>query len=211
MNAAPLAGLLAGLLLASGQAAVSPPQSTAGTADANAEHIESGQIRSADGTTVSYRIRLLPLSSFPALPDGVVTQLAHRGCMIPQTFEAKQPENVIQGAFHAPDATDWAVLCSVRGSTTLYVFLAGQFDQPMALRSQPDTAWLGADPGETVLGSAWGIATRTAQELRSEAAFRNLPSVDHDGIDDARLERSLTIHYFQDGKWVEVSAGNQEN
>jgi len=114
---------------------------------------------------------------------------------------------VIHGAFHAAGVTDWAALCSVRGTTTLYVFLAGAFDQPMALRSQADTTWLGADPGESVLGSAWGIAVRTARQLRSDPEFRQSLSIDHDAIDDAWLEHSLTVHYDQDGKWLEVTAG----
>jgi hypothetical protein len=130
--------------------------------------------------------------------------------MIPQTYEAKQPENVIHGAFHAAGSDDWAALCSVEGTTTLYVFPAGQFDAPTALRSQPDSAWLGADPGETVFGSAWGIAARTAQQLRSSPEWRHLLTIDHDAIDDAHLERTLTIHYDQGGKWLTLAAGDSD-
>lgn len=202
MNAAAVAALLGGIALAWGQATAPPAAPLT-----NTERIESGHILSAAGKPASYRIRLLPLASFPALPEPVAAQLAHRDCMIPQTYEAKQPENVIHGAFHAAGVTDWAALCSVRGTTTLYVFLAGAFDQPMALRSQADTTWLGADPGESVLGSAWGIAVRTARQLRSDPEFRQSLSIDHDAIDDAWLEHSLTVHYDQDGKWLEVTAG----
>jgi hypothetical protein len=205
MSPAVVAGMLAGVLLATGQTA--PPASSAPSSD-SAARIESGQIASPDGTPVFYRIRLLPLSSFPALPDEVVDQLSHRHCMIPQTYEAKQPENVIQGAFHAPGASDWAALCSADGTTTLYVFFEGQLDTPTALRSQPDTAWLGADPGESVLGSAWGIGVRTAEQLRSSPEFRRLLPTVHDAIDDARLERALTVHYDQGGKWLTVTAGD---
>jgi hypothetical protein len=128
--------------------------------------------------------------------------------MIPQTYEAKQPENVIHGAFHAPGAMDWAALCSAGGTTTLYVFFAGQFDDPAALRSQPDTAWLGADPGESVLGSAWGIAARTAEQLRSLPEFRSLPALDHDAIDDAHLEHTTTVHYDHAGRWLTVAVSD---
>ena len=197
-----LAGLLAGALPVTGQTA---PQASPAPASGFAERIESGQIVSPAGKPVSYHIRLLPLSSFPALPADVAGQLRHRGCMIPQSYEAMQPENVIHGAFHAPGVSDWAALCSVDGTTTLYVFFAGRFDDPSALRSQPDTAWLGADPGQSELGSAWGIATRTADQLRASPELRRLMAIDHDAIDDAWLERSLTVRYYDGHKWLTVT------
>ncbi len=205
MSPAVVAGMLAGILLATGQTV--PPASSAQSSDYT-ERIESGQIASAAGTPLYYRIRLLPLSSFPALPDEVVDQLSRRHCMVPQTYEAKQPENVIEGAFHAPGASDWAALCSAEGTTTLYVFFEGQLDAPTALRSQPDTTWLGADPGDSALGSAWGIGVRTAEQLRSSPEYHRLLPIVHDAIDDARLERGLTVHYDQGGKWLTVTAGD---
>ena len=77
---------------------------------------------------------------------------------------------------------------------------------PTALRSQPDTAWLGADPGESVLGSAWGIALRNAGQLRASPELRHMLTIDHDAIDDARLERTLAIHYYEGSKWLTVTA-----
>jgi len=204
MNLTVVAGVLAGALLAAGQTA--PPSASS----PSAERVESGQITSPAGKA-AYRIRLLPLSSFPSLPAEVASQLSRRRCMIPQSFEAMQPENVIHGAFHAPGASDWAALCSVEGTTTLYVFLSGEFDNPTALRSQPDTAWLGADPGQSVLGSAWGIATRTAEQMRSSPKLRALIRIDHDAIDDARLERSITVHYNEGGKWLTVTTGDEDD
>jgi len=202
MNLAAAAGLLSGMLLAAGQ--IAPPAAPV-PSPGSGERIESGQIPSAAGKSVSWRIRLLPLSSFPELPAEVAAQLSRRQCMIPQTYEAMQPENVIHGAFHARGSSDWAALCSVEGTTTLYVFFAGKLDTPVALRSQPDTAWLGADPGQSVQGSAWGIATRTAEQLHSSPELRALLTIDHDAIDDARLERTLTVRYYQGGKWLTVT------
>jgi len=171
----------------------------------NGEGVETGSVLSAEGKPIAYRIRLLPVASFPALPAQVATELKRRGCMVPQSFEAKQPENVIHGAFRAHGSDDWAVLCSVEKTTTLYVFFAGQAESPVALRSQADSAWLGAEPGSLVSGSAWGIAVRSAAELRSTPALRRGLTIDHDAIDDARLERSLTIHYFEGGRWISLN------
>jgi hypothetical protein len=207
MNSAAPARIFAALLLAASQLAALD-RASAQTSPPSAERIESGQLESPGGDVLHYRIRLLPLASFPGLPVPVVAQLSRRDCMIPQSFEAQQPENVVHGAFRAPGSIDWAALCSASGSTTLYVFFAGQLDAPVALRSQPDTAWLGAEPGSSVFGSAWGIATLSVPELRASLHLRQPVPLDHDAIDDARLERSDVIHYFQDGKWLNLRAAN---
>ena len=98
-----------------------------------------------------------------------------------------------------------------RGVTTLYVFFAGQFEAPIALRSQPDSAWLGAEPGSAIFGSSWGIAVRSAAELRATPQLRHAAAIDHDAIDDARLERSLVIHYYQAGKWLNLNRSDSSD
>ncbi|HEY6448963.1 MAG TPA: hypothetical protein VIY53_21090 [Acidobacteriaceae bacterium] len=188
------------------QAATPAAQTAAPSSDT--ERSESGNLHIAGGDVVMYRIRLLPVASFPKLPGTVAAELTLHGCMIPQTFEAQQPENVIEGAFQQAGSSDWAALCSVSGSTTLYVFFSGEFDRPIALRSQQDTAWLGAEPGSSVFGSAWGIATRSAAYLRTAHPLHGDASFDHDGIEDARLERSETIRYWQQSRWLAFDLQN---
>lgn len=206
MSYAAVAGLLAAFLMASWQAA--PPNYLPGqTPVPNAERIESGEVHAAGGISLHYNIRLLPVSSFPDLPPLVAAQLSRRRCMIPQSFEARQPENVIHGAFRAAGSSDWAALCSSVGITTLYFFFAGQFESPVALRSQPDSAWLAAEPGSSDFGSSWGIAVRSSAELLASPRLRHAANIDHDAIDDARLERSLVIHYYQEGKWLKLEPG----
>jgi hypothetical protein len=197
MNAAVATALLSGLL-ATGWQATSPNP-------ANTEQIEQGQLQSRGGDVISYRIRLLPIASFPDVPAAIAAQLRDRHCLVPQSFEAQAPENVIQGAFRAPGSRDWAVLCSAAGATTLYVFLAGQFETPVALRSQADTAWLGANPGSSEFGSAWGISVRSAANLRASRQLHGAAVFDHDGIEDSRLEHSATVRYCQDGRWLALT------
>ncbi len=206
MNLGLAGAAIAGVLAAGWQASF--PVAPGGAAE-NAERIESGELPSPRGDTESYRIRLLPLTSFPDLPDAVSSQLIRRQCMIPQSFEAQAPENVIHGAFRAAGSSDWAALCSVNGTTTLYVFLSGQFDAPVAMRSQPDTAWLGAEPGSSMLGSAWGISLRSAADLQATRQLHGEAQFDHDGIEDARLEKSATVHYDQQGKWLVLREASQ--
>jgi hypothetical protein len=216
MNSGAVAGVLAGLLLGPVQTAppvaapdATPPQAQTFQAPIlNTERIESGQLRSATGETVAYRIRLLPVASFPDLPTAIADELTRRRCMIPQSFEAKQPENVIHGAFRAPGSSDWAALCSSQGASTLYVFFAGQSDSPIALRSQSDSTWLDTEPGSSAYGSSWGIAARSAAELRASPQMHHGATLDHDAIDDARLERSLIVHYYQAGRWLDLNRGD---
>jgi hypothetical protein len=146
-----------------------------------------------------YRIRLLPVSSFPQLPAPVVQQLDQRDCMIPQTYEAHQPENVIHGSFEKKGSDDWAVLCSVNHITTLYVFFQSDPGNALPLRHQPDTEWLGVE-WSLDYGSAWGIATRPAHLMNPKS------NADHDGIEDAFVEHSSTVHYFQNGQWTTLEA-----
>src|SRR6185437_2064480 len=67
----------------------------------------SGHI-TVDGKPMPYTIRHLPVSSFPALPQTVSAELEARGCLIPQTYEAHQPENVVHGSLESAGSTDWA-------------------------------------------------------------------------------------------------------
>ena len=171
------------------------------------ERLETGRVRMPSGAEVAYRIRLLPLSSFPVLPAAVAGQLEQRKCMIPQTYEARTPENVVKASLERKGSEDWAVLCSVDGATTLYVFFQSQPGVPMALRNQRDTEWLGSETAG-VYGSAWGISRRGPLQMRVPKGEAAHAAVDHDGIEDTFVERSSTTHYFHDGTWVVLDGSN---
>lgn len=164
------------------------------------ERLETGFASAAGHAHVPYSIRLMPVSSFPQLPAVVAQRLNAMGCMIPQTYEAREPENVLHGSFEKAGSSDWAALCSVDGVSTLYVFFQSNSARPIALRHQPDSLWLGREWGEGY-GSAWGIATRPARLMRpTEHAV-------HDAIEDSFVEQSRTIHYFENGQWVTLDPG----
>jgi len=187
-------------------AAAAVPLSAQAQGDRSVEQIESGRMRMPSGAEVVYRIRLLPLTSFPALPAVVAAQLNERKCMVPQTYEARAPENVVHASLERKGSDDWAVLCSVNGLTTLYVFFQSQPAVPMALRHQRDSEWLGSEVvGE--YGSAWGIARRGPSQMRGTKGVAR-GSFDHDGIDDAYVERSSTTHYYQDHSWIVIDNSN---
>ena len=80
----------------------------------------SGRIVIA-GQSIPYLVRHLPVSSFPEIPDELAVLLNRRGCLIPQTYEAHHPENVIHASLERPGSSDWAVLCSAEGTVSLLV------------------------------------------------------------------------------------------
>ena len=121
--------------------------------------------------------------------------------MIPQTYEAGGPENVINGSFEKQGSSDWAVLCSVKGETTLYVFFGSDLQKPIALRQQADSKWLGKE-WSFDYGSAWGISTIPAR------AMPRTDQMDHDGIEDAFVEKSSVIHYYTHGHWTILEGGD---
>jgi hypothetical protein len=181
-------------------AAVAAAAQVNSNAPSQTEQTETGFGSLPGRPRVVYNIRLLPVSSFPQLPPVVAQQLDGMGCMIPQTYEAHEPENVIHGSFEKKGSSDWAALCSANGVTTLYVFFQSNLSDPIPLRHQPDGQWLGKDWSQDY-GSAWGIARRPA---------RLMPPADgddHDGIDDAFVEKSTTVHYFQKGQWTARDMG----
>jgi hypothetical protein len=171
------------------------------------EAIEQGSIESTSGRSLPYRFRLLPPASFPQLPAAVRRTLDERQCMIPQTFQAHTPENVVRGEFQRAGSSDWALLCSQNGSTTLLVFFAGAA-QPIEFVTHKDTDLSEVYDLTGVRGFAWSIDTAHPLEIKAEPRNRQSGPFDHDGIADAYLGHSAAIHYFRDGKWLSLEGGD---
>ena len=166
--------------------------------------VTRGQVN-LDGHTHTYVIEHLPPASFPNLPLAVSGELTERGCLIPQTYEAHRPENVIHGSFEQHGSSDWAALCSVDGNVSLLVFFAGASD-PTVLASEPETDCLQAYSASNVLGFNWGIDT-AAPETVHEAQLgmrRPPPRLDHDALADSVIERRTIYRMFANGAWTVI-------
>lgn len=167
--------------------------------------VTTGQVTVA-GRTVPYTIRHLPPASFPDLPWTVAEELTRRGCLIPQTYEAHRPENVIEGSFEQPDSSDWAVLCSVDGTATLLVFFASAPQSPMALASAPETQRLQQLNSTGELGFDWGIdpATPNAIHDLQDSMWPRPGRLDHDALADSIVDQKTIYRYYAGGKWSVV-------
>jgi hypothetical protein len=177
------------------------------TIDAPAEQTETGQLQTAQGTR-TYRIRLLPPASFPNLPPAIVSQLNAQHCLVPQTFTAHKPENVIHGEFEAPGSNDWAVLCSSDGTTSLLVFFRSALNKPFTLFTAKDTDRLASQTPSSDLGSAWSITTIPPDGMRHTPGVHQHGPFNHDGIEDDFIEHASTIHYYRSGSWLALEGNN---
>jgi len=190
----PACALLASLAVLGGsaqQAAVNPGQLN-----------ESGHITAA-GHSVPYLIRHLPVASFPELPPPIQAELNRRGCLIPQTYEARHPENVIHGSFEKPGSSDWAALCSEKGNVSLLVFFASAADKPSALDSSQETEHLQAHDPSGVLGFSWGIDSATPEQVReAQIGMEPRPQMlDHDSVAASVVEHRAVYHYYTKNAW----------
>jgi len=168
--------------------------------------VETGQLLVA-GHEVPYRIRNLPVSSFPDLPPGVAETLNDRGCLIPQTYEAKGPENVIHGSFERSGSNDWAVLCSAKGQVELLVFFSSAPPtEPSILASASKTDRLQQHDSAGTLGFNWGIDPATPKRVHeAQAGMVHRPQPpDHDCVAETTLEHSTSYHFYWHGTWGSI-------
>lgn len=156
------------------------------------------------GKQVPYIVHHLPPASFPDLPGNVATELMRRGCLIPQTYEAHQPENVVHGSFQQAGSSDWAVLCSVGGEVKLLVFIGSDPAGPVTLGSAAETQRLQAYPGGTEMGFNWGIDRAGAEAIRqAQTGLKPRPArLDHDALADSVVEQRTIYHYYNAGQWT---------
>jgi hypothetical protein len=162
----------------------------------------TGQV-TVDGRPTPYLIRRLPINAFPQLPASVEDALVHRGCLIPQTYEAHQPENVVHASFERHGSSDWAVLCSVDGRVSLLVFFASGGD-PAVLASAPETDRLQAHGATNVLGFNWGIDPASPETVHEAQLGMSHPPprFDHDALADSVIDRRTIYRVFAKGAWT---------
>ena len=163
----------------------------------------SGSV-TVDGRPTPYLIRHLPVSSFPDLPPAIQAQLDHRGCLIPQTYEARQPENVVHASLERRDSSDWAVLCSAQGTVYLLVFFGSGSGQPFTLASSPETERLQSHGSSGVLGFNWAIDPALPQDIHeAQLGMRHPPArIDHDALADSVIDQRTVYHFYFSNSWT---------
>jgi hypothetical protein len=166
---------------------------------------ESGQIL-VNGRSTPYLIRHLPVSSFPDLPPQLAALLNRRGCLIPQTYQAYGPENVIRASLERAGSSDWAVLCSAQGTVSLLVYFSSAPDELQVLSAAPETERLQAHGPAGVLGFDWGIDPAPPEQIHQAQTplEHRPPPVDHDALADSIINADTIYHFYSKGTWTEL-------
>jgi hypothetical protein len=177
-----------------------------GQSDETAPLMQSGQLMQG-GRQVSWHIRNLPVSSYPELPPAVAESLTARGCVIPQTYEAKRPENVIHGSLERAGSIDWAALCATNGRVSLLVFFASASPAtPTILAASAETDRLQPHDLTGELGFNWGIDPASPARIHDAQAgmVHRPPQPDHDCVADTTLDHQTIYHLYRNGVWGKV-------
>jgi hypothetical protein len=179
----------------------------AGAAAQQNQQVEHGQMTDRKGLIHPFTIVRLTPAAFPDLPGTVRDELVKRGCLIPQTSAAKQPENVTSGKFRDGSSGDWAVLCSREGVSSVLVFWNGSVESVQEIGKQQDSDYMQKQHSGEFFEYSRRISAASPERIRKPKQNRKLEPFGHDGIDDAFVENGSVIHYFRQGQWEELQGG----
>lgn len=163
----------------------------------------SGQIV-VNGRATAYLIRHLPVNAFPQLPLPIQQELTRRGCLIPQSYEARGPENVVNASLQSPGSSDWAVLCTTGKNVSLLVFFSGAGSDPTVLATALETERLQLTGSGKPLGFNWAIDPASPQQIRqAQLGMKRIPPrPDHDALADSTLDQRTVYHFFTNNAWI---------
>jgi hypothetical protein len=161
-------------------------------------------------------VHLLSPDTFPELPKPVHDSLVSRQCRIPVPGAGR--ENVITGAFSAKGAVEWAVLCSVHDTSQILILNASNGALVDSLHKSDDLGWIQGNGGYDKLFSRLISlvpmselnvvpADTTSEDVLYYGASLPKP-IDHDGIDEAFIEKASTMFYFAQGHWIPVGTSD---
>jgi hypothetical protein len=166
---------------------------------------------------MEFPTRLLSPAAFPQLPQNIVRNLQARRCKVPQftptsppftpTYPKPAPHNVIHGRFAKPDQYDWAIFCLRDGISSIVIYWGGSTTSVSEIEKGPDVKWSYFTGGFGDYGRAIFRANKKTilhyhKEYYQPGIDPPLPPIDHDGIEDAYLEKASTIHYYYRKKWL---------
>jgi TonB family protein len=184
--------------------------------------LETQQKRQEEALRAERRdTRLLPPSSFPELPTAFRAELERRGCMIPQSPEVREPNNVIRGEFARKHQIDWAALCA-KGDEIAIVVFGGK---PTACSAEVGSS--SAADGDYFRGDEEGNVTflRSINRVGRQQIVESLrpteaggskwvtkppeyPALDHLGIVDGGFLGGYVsyVHYCSHGEWFKLES-----
>jgi hypothetical protein len=155
-------------------------------------------------------VRRLRVEDYAELPSGAAAVLQSRHCTIPQPNNDGPARNVIQGEFFGKRQKGWAVLCSSGGKSSILVFRNNYDSSPDEIAKSPDSQFLiDTWQGETVYSREISAVDQKFI-LRRHRAYGGPkpPPIDHNGIDDAFLEKASITWYWHNGEWMQLQGAD---
>ena len=149
-------------------------------------------------------IKRVKPSAFPKLPSEIGAYLQSRSCMVPQVWGASELGNVISGEFYRTGQQDWAVLCSCQGRLSIFVFPGGRTETVDELGKSDEISYLQLVGNKEIGFSRAITAVGQTYILSHRKGGPKPPKIDHEGINDIFVEKASVVHYWNDGKWVEL-------
>jgi hypothetical protein len=150
----------------------------------------------------SLTIRLAP-SAYPSLPKNITHYLERNGYTIPQCYCDTTPHNVIHGYFAYYGQKDWAVLASKNRVSSILIFWSGSEKFPVKLQTKTDRSYL-QGIGNGKIGYSRVISSVGKDFILQHYEWyggTKPPQIDHQGINDAFIEKASEVHYYYD-KWI---------
>jgi hypothetical protein len=145
------------------------------------------------------------------LPAAIAKVLLDRNCTVPQPEPNGPARNVIRGDFFEKGQRGWAVFCSVNNSTVLLAFRDDNDTNPDVINQRDDVNYLMLlDQDRVALYSREIRAVGRDFIIGHYRAYGGPepPPIDHQGIDDAFLEKASITWYFHRGKWLELQGAD---
>jgi hypothetical protein len=149
--------------------------------------------------------RRLSPNAFPDLPPAIAARLRARTCLIPQPAAAGAPGNVIRGEFFEKGKLAWAVLCLTQGSSVILAFQSDTDAHPAELAPAPDQNYV-EDGAYARQISA--VDRKFMVEHYRAYGGPEPPPIDHQGIDDAFLEKASVTYYWYQGQWRKLTGSD---
>jgi len=153
----------------------------------------------------------LPPATFSQLPKNIVLYLEGRGCTVPQTYLNREPHNVIRGEFARRGQTDWAVLCSRFGESSILIFWRGSTKSVSDIAKAADRNYLQTISEGGRAGFSRAIESVGRDYILSHyKAYggRKPPRITHQGINDAYVEKASLVLYYHRGRWLELQGAD---
>ena len=157
---------------------------------------------------------LLRPRDFPNLPSGIRSDLESRSCRIPQSYIGPRPQNVISGKFRHPGQTDWAVLCLKDNRSSILVYWGGAVTKVEEIEphTNPSFHFERTQSGELLAGFSRALAAVGEDYIvyfyETYREGPEPPPIDHQGINDAIVEKASSILYWHEGRWLHLAGAD---